>query len=178
MKKVIFFSAAVIAIILILSRSYLFCATDYLKYLESGISDLNDDYDSNKAIKKFKRIIKASLADEDLKVRAFFWTAYAYQFDDQLEEARNTFKEMFEFINDIEYPFEEGLDKELLQNSDLMRTFENQAKLYFKQVYEGKSKARLIDLEIDKSKEPEKKYLPRLMILGGVIIIALIVAFI
>lgn len=147
-----------------------FSATNYKYYLERGMSSLNDEYDSEQARNDFNRVINAPMASDRIKIRAYFWVAYSYLFDGQKDVTSGTFRQMFNMKNDISFRFESGIDELLLSNGEFMRLYDMEYKKFFKKAWdEGAA---------EKDDTIKMNYLTRMLVLGGIVVIALIVSFV
>jgi len=83
-----------------------------------------DDYEMEPALKKMNRIAYTDGIDIDLRIKAFFWTAFLQLFDGHENMAQETLKDMVSRGMGADYNVD-NLPSELSQNIKLIRIYDN-----------------------------------------------------
>ena len=91
--------------------------------MEEGIRSVDDLYDSQKAIRKFREVLVSETASEELKVKACFWLAHTYLFEGEEEKAGRAIDEIFKVAPDADYDFAPLLPGSIKRNNKLMYLF-------------------------------------------------------
>ncbi len=134
MKKNIKFKYILIVLfgVSMLSGTKLYASPEDTAVLEEGIRCVDELYDSDVAIERFREVLVSDTAAVEVKIRACFWLAHTYLFEGEERKAEEAIREIFGIENDAGYDFLSGLPPSVKENGKLMYIFNREKELLAK----------------------------------------------